>query len=73
MDALRLIVVFGICLWMVPVLWPDGSNEAIGAFAMSRALFYVFGVWFFLIVASAFLARRGIYDATRSETESEEE
>ncbi|MBW4710181.1 hypothetical protein KX928_20535 [Roseobacter sp. YSTF-M11] len=57
MDAVRLLVILGAGLWMIPLLWPsDGASEA-EAVSTSRALLYVFGVWWFLIVGSAFLAR----------------
>lgn len=58
MDALRLVVVLGIVLWMVPVLWPTGSDPEAASLSMSRALFYVFGVWVLLICLAGILARR---------------
>ena len=55
-DALRLVAVLGAILWFIPVLWPDGSGDAVAAMPMSRALAYVFGAWLVLIVLAALLA-----------------
>lgn len=55
LDAVRLVVVLGALLWIIPVLWP---NEGAAQVPMSTALFYVFGVWVVLIVISAVLASR---------------
>lgn len=56
MDALRLVVLLGIVLWMMPLLWPTGSDAGAEPLSMSRALFYVFGVWVLLIALAAGLA-----------------
>ncbi|MEM1073616.1 MAG: hypothetical protein AAGI36_04150 [Pseudomonadota bacterium] len=72
-DALRLIVMFGVCLWMIPVLWPSGPSEGAEGVVLSRALFYVFGVWIVLIVVSAVLTWRVIDDAALSGAGGEEE
>lgn len=58
MDALRLLVILGAGLWMVPVIWPGADAPGAEAVRTSRALFYVFGVWILLIVISAALAFR---------------
>lgn len=58
MDAVKLLALLGACLWMVPVLWPSSDQPGTEPIAMSRALFYVFGVWTLLIVFSAFLMRK---------------
>ena len=58
MDALKLIAVFGFILWMIPTLWPDGSDPDTAPVSMSDALFYVFGVWLVLIVLSAAFVSR---------------
>lgn len=57
MDALRLLVLFGVVLWMIPVAWPVGEYASGQPVPMSSALFYVFGVWGVLIVVAFFLAR----------------
>lgn len=57
MDALRLLVILGVVLWMIPLLWPSGSEAGEGI-SMSRALLYIFGVWVLLILACYGLARR---------------
>jgi hypothetical protein len=56
MDALRLLAPLGAILWLIPVLWPDGTQSAAPPLPMSKALFYVFGVWLLLIALSALLA-----------------
>lgn len=57
MDALRLLAVLGAILWMIPMIWPVGESAEASQVPMSRALFYIFGVWLFLIAAAALLAR----------------
>lgn len=57
MDALRLVVVLGVILWMIPVIWPDGRDQQVQGVSTSHALFYVFGVWGVLIALAALLAR----------------
>ncbi|MFL4471569.1 hypothetical protein ACERZ8_17420 [Tateyamaria armeniaca] len=54
MDALRLLPILGIFLWMLPVFWPttaDGPAVA-DKMAMSTAVIYVFVVWVTLIAAA---------------------
>lgn len=61
MDAIRLLPVLGLLLWMVPLFWPmaqpgvDGAPEAV---PMSVALKYLFGVWVCLVLAAWLLWRR---------------
>mgnify|MGYP003677822909 CR=1 FL=1 len=55
MDAVRLLVVLGAGLWMIPVIWPTDDMATDHAVPMSRALLYVFGVWFALISGSFLL------------------
>lgn len=52
MDALRLLPVVGVFLWMVPLFWPTVSDgpDAPAAMAMSDAIAYVFVVWLMLII-----------------------
>jgi hypothetical protein len=48
MDAVRLLPILGLALWMVPLMWPLQQGDESGAkdgLAMSTALLYVFGVW----------------------------
>lgn len=56
MDALRLVAVLGAILWMIPVIWPGAEGNSAEPVPMSRALFYIFGVWAGLILLAAFLA-----------------
>lgn len=53
MDALRLLPIVGVLLWMLPVFWP-GAKDAAGApppVSMSGAVTYVFVVWGALILS----------------------
>lgn len=52
-DACRLLPFLGAALWLVPMLWPQDGAEA---FATSRAVLYMFGVWALLILLGAFIA-----------------
>lgn len=54
MDALRLLPVLGLFLWMVPLFWPTAGDgpEASAPMAMSTAIVYVFGVWLLLILSA---------------------
>ena len=58
LDAVKLLVVLGACLWMIPLLWPVPDTEGTEPVALSHALFYIFGVWIFLTALSAFLSTR---------------
>lgn len=58
MDALRLLTVLGVVLWLIPALWPNDPSSGAQTMPMSRALFYIFGVWAALIAISAVLAIR---------------
>ena len=55
MDALRLMPVLGLMLWMRPLFWPNGDTES--GVAYSNAMIYVFGVWTLLIVLNVSLWR----------------
>tara|TARA_R110002110_G_scaffold140479_2_gene327782 strand:- start:1198 stop:1479 length:282 start_codon:yes stop_codon:yes gene_type:complete len=48
MDAVRLVPILGLGLWMVPLLWSH-PDEPGGSVSISSALTYLFGVWFVLI------------------------
>ncbi|WP_299041078.1 hypothetical protein [uncultured Tateyamaria sp.] len=52
MDALRLLPIAGILLWILPVFWPNGQDgpAAPAPVAMSSAVTYVFIVWAVLIL-----------------------
>lgn len=70
MDALRTLVFCGVILWMIPTLWPNDVDMGEPSISMSRALFYVFGVWAALISMSAILAYL-LRDRTSAEEESD--
>ncbi|MEL7166303.1 MAG: hypothetical protein AAFY52_06490 [Pseudomonadota bacterium] len=57
MDALRLLPVLGVMLFMLPLFWPAGGDAAVATVPMSRAVTYVFGVWAVLIAAALLLWR----------------
>ena len=57
MDAVKLIAFLGAGLWMVPVLWPHGDAGQSASVPMSRAVFFIFGIWVLLIILSAWLVR----------------
>lgn len=52
MDALRLMPLLGLVLWMVPLLWavPEANGQGT-AMPMSDALRFVFGVWAAMVLA----------------------
>ena len=43
-DAIRLLPILGVFLFFLPLLWGQGASTTTG-------LFYLFGAWFFLILA----------------------
>ncbi|MCP9481649.1 hypothetical protein NNA36_06695 [Shimia sp. CNT1-13L.2] len=53
-DLIRMMPVIGALLWAVPLLWPTGED---GGVTTSKALVYVFLVWFGLVVVTALLSR----------------
>lgn len=78
MDALRLLPVLGVLLWLVPVLWPNGNDaaQAPAAVSMSGAVIYIFAVWAGLILIAfslwwALFSKRGDpAEPSRSEPEA---
>ncbi|MEM6760471.1 MAG: hypothetical protein AAF601_13415 [Pseudomonadota bacterium] len=57
MDALRLLPILGVMLFMLPLFWPTTADEAVATVPMSRAVTYVFLVWAVLIVVALALWR----------------
>lgn len=54
-DGARLLPFVGVVLLAIPLAWSaEGPDDKIGA----AALIYIFGVWMFLIILTAILARR---------------
>jgi hypothetical protein len=49
MDAARLLPIFGLFAWILPLLWGGGTSRI--------GVIYVFGVWVGLIVISGILSR----------------
>ena len=62
MDALRLLPILGVLLWMLPLFWPSSPRAGAGTIPMSTAVIYVFAVWIVLI-AAAFALWRGIWQS----------
>jgi hypothetical protein len=60
MDAARLLPLLGVLLWLVPLLWPQGSGQSapaqVDAVSTSSAILYIFGVWILLAFAALFLS-----------------
>lgn len=56
MDAVRLLPLLGVALWMVPLMWPmpDDAGGG-GGIATSAALRYLFGVWLMLVIMRGLL------------------
>lgn len=54
MDALRLLPIVGLLLWLFPVFWPSAKDgpDAPASVAMSSAITYVFWVWGVLILSA---------------------
>ena len=54
MDALRVLPILGVFLWMVPLFWPTPADGTASqeTMAMSTAIIYVFVVWLLLIVSA---------------------
>lgn len=57
MDALRLLPIVGVLLWLFPIFWPSAKDgpEAPASISMSGAVTYVFVVWFVLILSALVL------------------
>lgn len=54
MDALRLLPIVGLLLWLFPVFWPNAKDgpDAPASVSMSGAVTYVFLVWVVLILSA---------------------
>jgi len=68
MDALRLLPLLGIILFLLPILWPTAP---FGTVQMSRAVIYVFSAWLALICASALLWRSLWRDVKDEDTDDD--
>lgn len=66
MDAVRLLPLLGLILWMVPLMWPvpqsaggvagvEGAGGDPGGISVASALTYVFGIWAAMILAGLLL------------------
>ena len=50
MDAVRLLPLLGLALWMVPLMWAS-SEQTSDPVPIGAALRYIFGVWMFMVLA----------------------
>lgn len=57
MDAVRLLPLVGLLLWLVPTLWSVSDATGDEPVKMSQAIIYVFGVWVCLILSAGILWR----------------
>ena len=56
MDAVRLLPLFGLALWMLPLGWSNAAHPET-QMPLSVALRYLFGVWAILVLAGFSLNR----------------
>ncbi|MGB0661597.1 MAG: hypothetical protein ACPGNV_15640 [Mangrovicoccus sp.] len=54
-DACRLVPLFGLAFFLIPLLWPEAPTE--GA-ALAQRGAYIFSVWFGLVWATAWLSMK---------------
>jgi hypothetical protein len=57
MDAIRLLPLVGLLLWLLPTLWAATDSDGVEPVRMSQAIVYVFGVWVCLILSAGTLWR----------------
>ena len=55
MDAIRLLPLVGLLLWLLPTLWATSDGAGVEPVRMSQAIVYVFGVWVCLILCAGSL------------------
>jgi ABC-type nickel/cobalt efflux system permease component RcnA len=69
MDAMRVLPVVGLCLWLVPMMWPVGVAQGdSSAVSTSAALRYIFCIWILLSVGAWLLWRRTRRDIASEDT-----
>ena len=54
-DMARILPVLGLILWLIPLMWQEGSDDAVGN---ASAMQYIFGVWVLLILLAFVISRR---------------
>ena len=54
-DAARAVPILGGVLVMLPLLWPEGSEEQ--SIGTPAAFLFVFGIWVVMIASAALMAR----------------
>lgn len=74
MDAVRMLPVLGLLLWMVPLLWPTSATMPVSApgpdavaVSTGSALRFIFGVWLGLIGLALVLWLRSRHAINRPE------
>lgn len=72
-DAIRLLPLLGLLLWMLPLIWPVPSGEeGSDVISTSVALRYLFGVWIAMVLFGWLLWRRtasSVADMTSAPTD----
>lgn len=53
-DAVRMLPVFGIVLWFIPVMWTQGGETST---TNADAMLFIFGGWMLLIVLCGVITR----------------
>ncbi len=66
LDAVRLLPLLGLALWMVPLMWAVPTTQPSEGVPMSAALYYVFGIWGGVLLAGWALWRRTRPDQDQS-------
>ncbi len=61
-DAMKVLPVVGVILWLFPLLWQGEGGTAV-------AVQYVFGVWVLLIALAAFLSAKLVPEAVGEASE----
>lgn len=76
-DAIRLLPLLGLLLWMLPLIWPvpvpvPAAEEGSDVISTSVALRYLFGVWIAMVLFGWLLWRRtaaSVADMTSAQTD----
>lgn len=52
-DAARMLPVFGVAFWAIPLLWSGAQDRT----STTSAMLYIFGIWALLAATSAAISR----------------
>lgn len=53
-DVARILPIVGGVLWTIPLLWSSDQSKGV---SNASALIYIFGIWVFVILLTALIAR----------------